>query len=171
MVFLLSLLLLVVAGSLNPNFPLKPPLYMASSNITYHAFRLKENEPIYASIMSVVKEKNITAGSILAGAGSLTSVNIRFANQPNGTILTGHFEIVSLIGMVSSLPKPPDEPYDAHLHLSLGREDGTTVSGHLIEGTIYTTAEIAIVQYNDLIFKRVLDPYYGYYELTIEPRE
>lgn len=151
-------------------FPLGPPLYGASSNITIHVFRLRPGANLLQGLMQVVMDRNLTAASIVSAVGSLTTAGVRFANQPNVTILSGHFEIVSLSGMLSSMPAPPDEPADVHIHISLGRTDGTTVSGHFESGTIYTTAEIALASYNDLIFRRQLDKTFGYYELTIEPR-
>lgn len=121
-------------------------------------------------VMKLVQDRNMTAVSIGTCVGSLTRAVVRFANQPNGTELNGHFEIVSLVGTLSSVLSPGAET-QYHVHIALGDGTGATVSGHLIEATVYTTAELSLVQYHDLVFARQLDPVFGYYELAILPRE
>lgn len=167
--FLISLFVAVLMIFSTNAVPLHSPFYMETSNITLHSFRLPPNADLVKEIYEVVSRKNITAGSITTCVGSLTQVNIRFANQPNGTVLNGHFEIVSLVGMMSSVANVHASP-NGHLHISVGTEKGNTISGHLVGGTVYTTAEISILQYNDLVFDRVLDRTFGYYELAIFPR-
>ena len=63
-----------------------------------HVIRLAPNEDLIDSIFRYVRLVNITSASIVSVVGSLVQSNIRYANQPNGTISTGHFEIVSLVG-------------------------------------------------------------------------
>jgi predicted DNA-binding protein with PD1-like motif len=76
-------------------------------------------------------------------------------------LLKGHFEIVSLTGVLSL--------NGSHLHISLGNEKGKTFGGHLLEGCkVYTTAEIVISEFTDLEFKRELDSTFGYKELVVE---
>ncbi|MBC7867509.1 MAG: DNA-binding protein, partial [Gloeobacteraceae cyanobacterium ES-bin-316] len=110
-----------------------------------HAFRLKPGEDLRLGIQKFVKEENIEAGWINTCVGSLTTYSIRFANQPNNAVGTGHFEIVSLTGTVSV--------NGSHLHLSISDSTGKTIGGHLSEGNIiYTTAEIVITSSNQLVF-------------------
>lgn len=67
-----------------------------------HAFRLKPGADLRKEITAYVNAKDIKAGWISCGVGSLTDYHIRFANQPGGSKDSGHFEIVSLIGTVST---------------------------------------------------------------------
>ena len=106
-------------------------------------------------------QKKIVAGWIGTCVGSLKNYNIRFANQPKGSKDSGHFEIVSLTGTVST--------NGSHLHISISDSTGKTIGGHLMEGcSIYTTAEIVILTSNDFIFKRAKDGTTPWEELQVE---
>jgi len=134
---------------------------MAQSTTKSYAFRLKPGEDLKKNIELFLKEKNITAAGIVTCVGSLTEANIRFANQPDGKLMKGHFEIVSLTGVLSI--------NGSHIHISIADETGRTIGGHLLDGClIYTTAELIITELNDLEFKRELDPTFGYKELVIK---
>lgn len=132
-------------------------------NIATHVFRLKPGQDLKAEIQKLVNEKQIKAGWISTCVGSLTNYNIRFANQPNGSEGSGHFEIVSLTGTVSV--------NGSHLHISISDSTGKTTGGHLMDGCIvYTTAEIVILSSNELVFKREKDETTGWQELLVEEK-
>ena len=123
---------------------------MNSSDTITHAIRLKPGPDLRQEIASFVKKENIKARWIITCVGSLTSTNMRFANQPEGTNAKGHFEIVSLLGTIST--------NGSHLHLSVSDRQGNTIGGHLLEGNlVYTTAEIAISESKNLEFARKND--------------
>lgn len=124
------------------------------------AFRLKPNQDLRKSLKTFVVKNNIQAGFILTTVGSLKQVNIRFANQNEGTFLDGKFEIVSLVGTLST--------HGLHLHISVADQNGKTLSGHLKDGCIvYTTAEVVIGASEEYIFLRTLDEETGYQELEV----
>ena len=128
-----------------------------------HAFRLKPGNDLKKEIESYVKANHIGAGWISCGIGSLTDYNIRFANQPEGSKGSGHFEIVSLIGTVSII--------GSHIHISISDSSGKTIGGHLLDGNlIYTTAEIVIQDSDDLVFTREKDGSTRWEELQIKKR-
>ena len=115
-------------------------------------------------IQSYIDFHDISAGYIASCAGSLTDYNIRFANQQEGTKRSGHFEIVSLTGTVSK--------NGSHIHISVSDPAGQTTGGHLLDkNIIYTTAEIIIMEADELVFKRERDEFTGYKELCIERKE
>ncbi len=125
-----------------------------------YTFRLKPEQDLFDSIESFVKQKNIEAGCVLSGVGSLTHVTLRLANREFHSEYEGHFEIVSITGVVSV--------HGSHLHISVSDGDGKTIGGHLASGCkIYTTAEIVIAVFTDVIFKRELADDSGYEELVI----
>ena len=133
----------------------------AMNNTTAYAFRLKPGEDLKAGIQKLVTDKQIKAGWISTCVGSLTNYKIRFANQPEGSSDSGHFEIVSLTGTVSV--------NGYHIHISISDSTGKTIGGHLMDGCkIYTTAEIVILSSNDFIFKREKDGTTPWEELQIE---
>ena len=96
----------------------------------------------------------------MSGVGSLRRVVLRFANQESYSEFEGHFEIVSITGTVSI--------HGSHLHLSISGEEGKTVGGHLDSGCkIYTTAEIVIAVFEDVVYKREFAEDSGYEELVV----
>lgn len=136
---------------------------MPTPLVKTHAFRLKPGQDLRKEIESYVKAHNIEAGWIVTCVGSLTQYNLRFANQPEGSKGNGHFEIVSLVGTLST--------HGSHLHASVSDSLGRTVGGHLLEGNlVYTTAEIVLGESTDMIFKRVKDGSTEWPELEVGKR-
>ena len=134
-----------------------------SNQTTIHAIRLKPGEDLKGAIEKLVKEKNIEAGWISTCVGSLTKYNLRFANQQDGSIRDGHFEIVSLTGTVSI--------NGSHLHLAVSDSTGATIGGHLMEGNIiYTTAELVITFTDKYEFTRAKDGTTQWEELQIKEK-
>ena len=127
------------------------------------ALRLKPNQDLKESLKHFVTSNNIEAGFILTTVGSLKQATLRFANQNDSKVLQDKFEIVSLVGTLST--------HGIHLHISLSDKEGKTIGGHLEKGClIYTTAEIVIGVSEDFIFLRTVDENTGYKELEIQPR-
>jgi predicted DNA-binding protein with PD1-like motif len=136
---------------------------MKQEKITTQAFRLKPGEDLKESIDKIVKEKNIQAGWIATCAGSLTEYTIRFANMPDGSKGTGHFEIVSLAGTVST--------NGSHIHISISDSTGKTMGGHLLPGCkVYTTAEIVIQSTDKYEFTREKDGTTPWEELQVKEK-
>lgn len=126
-----------------------------------HALRLKPGEDLKKSIQAFVEDHGIKAGWVASCAGSLTDYEIRFANKATASKGSGHFEIVSLSGTLSS--------NGSHLHLSISDGTGRTIGGHLLEGCrVYTTAEIIIQSSPDLEFTREKDGTTDWPELQIK---
>ena len=129
-------------------------------NAIFYTFRLKPDDDLFARIEAFVAEKQIEAGVVLSAVGSLTQATLRLANQPDYDVFRGHFEIVSLTGTVST--------YGSHLHISISDERGRTIGGHLVEKClIYTTAEIVLVVFPQIMYKRELCEFSGYEELVV----
>jgi hypothetical protein len=124
-------------------------------------FRLKPGQDLFDSIEAVVKEKNIEAGCVLSSVGSLTHATLRLANRSDYNEYEGHFEIVSMMGTVSA--------QGSHIHVAISDGDGVTIGGHLVSGCkIYTTAEIVLAIFDDVVYKReMLENDSGYEELVV----
>lgn len=129
-----------------------------------HTFRLKPAQDLFDSIEGYVKRNNIGAGCILSSVGSLTHATLRLANRSHYNEYKGHFEIVSMTGTVSV--------HGSHLHIAISNGDGATIGGHLVSGCkVYTTAEIVIAEFKDLVYKReLLENDSGYEELVIHKK-
>ena len=108
-------------------------------------------------------EKNIEAGCVLSAVGSLTHATLRLANREYHSEYEGHFEIVSMTGTVSI--------HGSHLHISISDGNGKTIGGHLVPGCkIYTTAEMVLGIFDDVVYKREYAEDSGYEELIVSPR-
>ena len=126
-----------------------------------HTFRLKPAQDLFDSIEEFVKQNNIEAGCILSSVGSLTHATLRLANRSYYNDYEGHFEIVSMTGTVSI--------YGSHIHVAISDGDGVTIGGHLVSGCkIYTTAEIVLLELDDVVYKREMyENDSGYEELVV----
>ena len=128
-----------------------------------HAFRLNPGQDLDEQIEAYLFDKHIEAGCMLSAVGSLTSVRLRLANREHHSEFEGPFEIVSITGTVST--------YGSHLHVSVSDGDGKTLGGHLVAGcTIYTTAELVIAEFDEMVFTREMSEDSGYEELVVRLR-
>jgi predicted DNA-binding protein with PD1-like motif len=126
-----------------------------------HVFRLEPGQDLRRAIEEFVARARISAGVILTCVGSLKGVVLRPAGAADTLRIDEEFEIVSLVGTVST--------NGCHLHVSVSDPLGVTMGGHLLEGSlIRTTAEIVIGELEDTTFTRVLDPRTGFKELVIQ---
>jgi len=125
------------------------------------AVRLHPGADLRVELEKAVAARGIQAGFVATCAGSLRVAAIRFADQPEASVLQGPFEIVSLTGTFS-----PDGP---HLHISVAGGEGRVVGGHLATGSIvYTTAEVVIGEVVGGRFGREVDPVTTFKELVID---
>jgi len=123
--------------------------------------RLKPDQDLFRSLNEFCLDQKITAGCILTCVGSLQKAALRLANQDNTSTWEDKFEIVSLVGTISI--------FGSHLHISISDGKGKTIGGHLVEGNlIYTTAEIVISAFPDLVYQREYCEESGYPELVVE---
>jgi len=125
-----------------------------------YTFRLRSGQDLFDSIEAFIEKEHIEAGCILSGVGSLTHATLRLANREFTSEYEGHFEIVSITGIVSI--------HGSHLHISISDGDGKTIGGHLVSGCkIYTTAEIVVAAFEDVTYKREFAEDSGYDELAV----
>lgn len=133
------------------------------SSLEAHVLRLSPDEDPKLALMNYVRENKILSASLVSAVGSLKVTAIRFANQKETVKLDGFREIVSLSGTLGATS-------GSHLHLSASDAKGVTLGGHLVEGSkVYTTLEIVLLSYPEIVFDRVLDPKTTFEELTVTP--
>ena len=125
-----------------------------------HAFRLRPGQDLRSEIVHYVKSRDIRAAALLTCVGSVWEGRLRLAGKTEPTRFPGTLEIVSLVGTIAA--------EGAHLHACLADGEGRVVGGHLVEGnTVYTTAEVVLVELLEYEFTRVLDPATGFLELEV----
>ncbi|CCH53937.1 protein of unknown function DUF296 [Fibrisoma limi BUZ 3] len=161
------ILLLILASYLlfmsDVNAQFSPPTSAQSPMQTY-SFRLRPGQDLKQELEGIVRRQRIEAGAVVTCVGSLTDVTLRLANQEGSSVWHGHFEIVSLVGTLST--------NGSHLHLSVSDSTGRTLGGHLLDGCrIYTTAELVIGFMPELVYVREPDPTFGYKELVVRKRK
>jgi predicted DNA-binding protein with PD1-like motif len=123
-----------------------------------HAIRFTPGEDLMERLQIWASDHD--AASVLSVVGSLNHANLRFADRPQPTRIDGPLEILSLSGTLSK--------HGVHLHLSVADGDGKMTGGHLKVGSeVYTTAEVVLGVYPDLVFARELDKVSGYKELVV----
>ena len=131
----------------------------ASGNLIFHCVRLRRGDDLMLSIRELCREKNIAAGVVLSAVGCISQGKVRDASGVTIRDITEHCEIVSLDGTVSARR--------CHLHISLSKEDLSTIGGHLCEGCIInTTCELVIAEIPGTAIEKEFDGETGYDELV-----
>ena len=126
-----------------------------------HCVRLRRGDDLMLSIKEICKAKNIAAGVVLSAVGCISEGSVRDASGVTIRNITEHCEIVSLNGTVSA--------QRCHLHISLSKEDLSTIGGHLCPGCIInTTCELVIAELPGVRIDVEADPETGYDELIFE---
>ncbi|XP_054257891.1 bifunctional protein GlmU-like isoform X3 [Macrosteles quadrilineatus] len=132
--------------------------------------RFLPGEELKTSLQQYVATQGLEAAFIITCVGSVSKATLRFSTQQSGpgsekevTYRKEYFDILSLVGTVSQ--------GGAHLHVVLGRADGTVVGGHLVgNAKIHTTAEVVIGESLAEVYIRKNDPNTTFNELEIKPR-
>ena len=130
------------------------------SSARFFALRLLPGEDLLATLAAAVMQRGIKAGWIAGVVGSLSQAALRFAGEPDSTLLTGAFEIIALSGTLDA--------EGGHLHLSVADAQGLMRGGHVMPGCIVrTTCELIIGELDELMFTRESCSLSGYDELVI----
>ena len=137
------------------------PIVTASGNLKCHCVRLHRGDDLMLSIRELCREKHIAAGVVLSAVGCISEGRIRDASGVTIRDIMDHCEIVSLDGTVSETR--------CHLHISLSKEDLSTIGGHLCPGCIInTTCELVIAELPGIRYGVEEDPETGYDELIFQ---
>ncbi|KOO16401.1 DNA-binding protein [Vibrio xuii] len=132
--------------------------------ITPIAVRLVKGDDLKLAIQRLVEVHQIQAGSIASCVGCFSQFNIRLAGATQTIQLNEPLEIVSVMGTLT--------PEHQHIHLSVAKESGEVVGGHLMEGCLIdTTAELIIHSYHNLSFEREFDEQTGFTELVVHHQQ
>ena len=140
-----------------------------------HVLRLSPGEDLTKSLYQYARVKGFSSASIVSIVGSLNMLSLRFANQPEGTVLKGYYEIVSATGNIDLQTDEctqSDKGGCGHVHLAASNDQGSTVGGHALTGNIvFTTAEITLLEATEGTFYRAFDDLEtggsGYEELRV----
>lgn len=119
--------------------------------------RLHRGEDLLGAIKAIAQEEKLKGAVVLSGVGCVSEARVRDASGVNIQKIHEHCEIVSLMGTVSETR--------THLHISLSREDLSTIGGHLAPGCIVnTTCELVLME-TGYTYKKEFDRETGYDEI------
>ena len=128
-----------------------------------HIIRIKPDQQIVDEILRYCEDKGIKSGVIISLVGSLKDVNLGFLKELPGKYISkkieGPLEIVSGTGTIAL----KDGEVVLHIHIVISDEKGA-VGGHLVSGTIFSTAEVVIGELNEQL-ERYKDDFTGLNEL------
>ncbi|HDO1373835.1 TPA: DUF296 domain-containing protein [Aeromonas veronii] len=139
------------------------PTHLPLSPARFLALRLLPGEDLIAGLRAQMARHGLQAAWIAGAVGSLPHANLRYAAQPDGTLLEGAFEVIALGGTL--------DPECEHLHISISDEQGLMRGGHVLPGCrVRTTLELVVGELEAYRFGRAPCPQSGYEELLITPR-
>lgn len=118
--------------------------------------RVAHGGDLLAELTNLCTEKNVTLGSLQA-IGAVRRATIGYYDQAERTYafetIDEPMEILSLVGNVSLKEGVPM----VHAHVTLGREDGSAIGGHLAEGTEVFACEYILRRFSGAELHRTFD--------------
>lgn len=140
-------------------------LLNADPPITY-AVVLETGDEAIASLQKFIQEQEVETASLTA-IGAFSGAVLGYfdweTKQYRRIPVTEQVEVLSLIGDVAIAEGNPS----LHVHVVLGRRDGSTVGGHLLEAQVRPTLEIICIQPPSYLRKRK-DPESGLALIAID---
>ncbi len=122
-----------------------------------YAIRVEPGEEVVAALKSLAKQEGFGFAYFWA-IGGMSSAKFIYVDLKkdirNLFELSEQCEVLSLIGNISW--DENNEPF-IHTHVVLGKEDGTTLGGHLIEGVVYPMLEVFVQVFADQRMNRKLN--------------
>jgi len=123
--------------------------------------RLRPGVDLRGGLGEFAAQHALHAAFVLSGIGSLARARLRFASQPEATVLEGDLELLSLAGSLAA--------DGMHLHAAIADAQGRVYGGHVAPGCIVrTTAELLVVALGGWRFRREADAATGYRELHVQ---
>ncbi len=136
---------------------------MIRSHGEFRALRLAPATDLRRALEQAALRPTAPAMAIVTCCGSLTAARLRPAGANTALEIAGPLEILSLSGTLSRS--------GVHLHLAVADADATAYGGHLLHGcSIYTTAELVLLELPGARFSRQRDAETGWRELLIRRR-
>lgn len=120
-------------------------LYQHNGQRTF-AIVLKTGEEVFGSLSDFAGKEGIAAAAI-SGIGALSDVELKYFNWEKKayetTPVREQVEVASLIGDVALAP---DGKPALHVHVVVGKRDGTALAGHLGRAHVRPTLEVILTE-------------------------
>ena len=150
---------------------MNPPILVYSSEMKAHACRFPPESDFVQCIQQAAAQTGSTALCFLTCVGSLSQLTLRMANASAANkdscyrTWEENLEIVSVTGTIACTEA--DGRCKFHIHVAVADATGSVFGGHLVSGTVHTTAEVVLGSLPQARFDRVQDPSTGFRELSI----
>ena len=127
--------------------------------------RFSEGETLPESLAEFASRRKVRSAAVPMGIGQFTKVRVGFwdGEKYRPKELTRPVEVVSLAGSIAEADGAPS----IHLHATLGTEDHSTVSGHLLDATVGLLLESLVVPFPNARFVRPMDESVGLRRLDL----
>ena len=146
-----------VAGAAEPvaqstNLP-KAELLSDGDTPTY-LLVFRTGQEVMNGLLAFARKHKLVAGQ-LTGIGAVSDAVIGYFDPRTKTYLRNHekgqAEVLSLTG---NLALDDNKPF-FHVHVSLGRRDGSARGGHLFEATVRPTVELVLTAYPKPVRRKI----------------
>lgn len=109
---------------------------------------LEVGDQAVASILELATRLDL-ATCVITGLGGFHGSRLAYFDVDGGSFVENDFpEQVEVASFVANLSREEaNGAQHLHAHVVLGRRDGTTIGGHLVEATVRPTLELVIHEY------------------------
>jgi predicted DNA-binding protein with PD1-like motif len=132
---------------------------LADGNVKTYLLVFRTGQEVMKGLLAFARKHRLVAGHV-TGIGAVSDAVIGFFDPRTKTYLRlhekGQAEVLSLTG---NLALNKNEPF-FHVHVALGRRDGSASGGHLFEAKVRPTVELVLTAYPGPV-RRKTDPETG----------
>ena len=119
----------------------------------------RTGQEVMKGLLAFARKHKLVAGH-LTGIGAISDAVVGYFDPQRMAYLRihekGQQEVLSLTGNLALFDNAPF----FHVHVALGRRDGSTRGGHLFEATVRPTVELVLTAYTNPV-RRKIDPEWG----------
>lgn len=130
--------------------------------------RLDDKEEVFNNLEKIFKQYKLKSTIVLSAIGMMQKVKLGYftgKGSYKGTTYSGYFEIVNFAG---SLLQTKNKEFKAHIHVVLSKKNKKTVGGHLVEGTVFNTLELFLLDLKTDKIYREINPKTDLFGLELE---
>ena len=97
-----------------------------------------------AGLTTFAHEQHIAGAQLTAVGGFSRAVLGYFDRERKEYLKIPVEEQVEVLSLLGDVALTPDAQPEVHAHVVVGRRDGTTLGGHLLEGSVWPTLEVVV---------------------------
>jgi predicted DNA-binding protein with PD1-like motif len=144
---------------------MKTRLIDAASEKTYVVIFDKGDE-VASGMLDVAKHYNLDAAHLTA-IGAFSDVTLGYFDRERKEFkIIPVEEQVEVLALVGDIALKEDGTPQVHAHVVVGRSDGTTRGGHLLEAHVWPTLEVVVVE-SPAHLRRKIDPETGLARISL----